>query len=313
MADFLSYAPDEVIAANLTETARHMERIGEMELAHLSELANDILSGNTQSPDFIASLAEQRPRVIVASDAILAQNRTGIEGMQTLHEDWKVTQLCRAIRTGLGLGPREVPTACFPEGEALSPEIAGSMIYQKSNYADEAYLRFAKEIPNSRARYAHSFLLAVNEVVRGQCEYCILPVENSTEGPLNSFSRLIDRYALKIAATYDVPTGDGNRYTRFALVRRDLVWTDPIACDSFFECVIPVENSPTVASLLLGAQLCGLELCRLDSRLCEQEGSAFPATHFVFALRESDLASYLLYLAMLAPDYEPLGLYRHLL
>ena len=84
MADFLSYAPDEVIAANLTETARHMERIGEMELAHLSELANDILSGNTQSPDFIASLAEQRPRVIVASDAILAQNRTGIEGMQTL-------------------------------------------------------------------------------------------------------------------------------------------------------------------------------------------------------------------------------------
>lgn len=313
MEDFRSYSPDEVIHANLTESARRMEQIGEMELAHLIELATDILAGNAQLQDFIASLSEQQPEPIDTGNSVLAQNRRAIASMQPWHEDWKRVQLCSALRMGLGLGPCEIPKLYFPEPEPLLNEAQGVIVYQKSNYADDAYLRFAKVIPDARARNAHSFQLAANEVARGRCEYCILPVENSAEGPLSSFARLIDRYDLKIVATYDVPTGDGNRYTRFALLRRDLVIPAVINANTVFECVIPGEGAPTVASILLAAQMCDLRLCRLDSRMRDDGEVLTPVTHFVFAVSGGDLASYLLYLAMQAPEYEPRGIYQHLL
>ena len=151
------------------------------------------------------------------------------------------------------------------------------------------------------------------EVYNGNCEYCILPVENSAEGPLNSFSRLIDRFELKISATCDVPTNDGSRTTRFALLRRDLL---PLSRSReqvlLFEFSVPLSEHPLTADLLNAASCCGLQLCRLDSRPYPGVDRSSLSTHFLFRVENGDLYSYLLYLFMEAPQFSPIGIYLHL-
>lgn len=52
----------------------------------------------------------------------------------------------------------------------------------------------------------------------GDADFCIIPINNSGNGRLHNFYRMLDEGALKIAAAVDVPTGEGT--TRYALAGR---------------------------------------------------------------------------------------------
>lgn len=311
MEDFRSYSPEDVISANLRETAERMSVTCEQETAHLCEQAAQIVADGSHSPDFIASLPDHRPPQF--SFAALPQNAEMLQKASELQSVWKSVVLCREIHRQLENEKALLPTLFFPDPDLLSDAAMGRVIYQRNSYADNAYLCFSSHISSARAVYTHSFSAVCEEVSHGNCEYCILPLESSAEGTLNSFARLIDRYDLKIAATCDVPTADATRVTRFALLRRSIL--SPASFDAkelFFEFTAPLSQSPGVAALLSAASCCGLTLCRFDSRLRQTEDAAYPIAHIVLQVANGDLASFLLYLAMEAAQCDRVGIYFHI-
>lgn len=312
MEEFLAYSPEDVIAANLDETDWRTNRLGEQELAHLRELAAEIVDGSSHTPDFIASLPDHRPPPHQLDD-VLSENRPMLEHLQRIRDIWKRVVLCTEIDRRLDTQYRLSVEDFFEEAEESDPASRGRIVYQRNSYADSAYLRFAELLPLPRAVYTHSFGEVCEEVLRGNCEYCILPLENSTEGPLNSFARLIDQYELKIAATCDIPTADGSRITRFALLRRDMTdLPSPDGVRRFFDFSLPVGESPAQEDVLYAASCCGLVCSRIDSRAHLAEGVMLQTTHFSFYADCGNLRAFLLYLAMEAPHYTPIGYYSHL-
>ncbi|MBQ8310078.1 MAG: hypothetical protein IJX80_03585 [Clostridia bacterium] len=311
MNDFRVYSPEDIVAANLKESAARMDLIGEQELAHLYELAAGIAETEDLS-ELLSSLPDRKPPAFAPNGEMPIGNRMALERLHRSYQAMKSALLCREIRRQLEKKRPVFPDALFPEAEDIRAEGLRRIVYQKSSYTDSAYLCFSARLGDARASYTHSFLSACEEVYNGFCEYCILPIENSAEGQLVSFSRLIERYELKIAATCDVVGNDTGRVTRFALLRRNLL---PLLClgncTEYFECSLPLDGTSELSDVLFAAQLCDLRLYRIGSTPPSALDAPFSA-RLSFFTEAADLSSFLLYLAMEAPHYTPIGLYPHL-
>jgi len=311
MDEFRSYLPDAVIFANLPETAHRLTLVTEQERAHIAELAAEILSEGRQPSDLLASLPDRRLPNFDENTEILPGNSASVSKMQRLHALWQQILLCEELRSGLGFSKRELPDFFFPEAETVPENQRGRVIYQRSAYADTAYRHFSDRIDGAYALYTHNLTAVCEEVVRGNCEYCILPLGNSAEGMMPGVAKLIDQYALRTVASCDVPTEDGKKSTRFVLLRRNLLpLVSPMQDDTALELVIPFSDSPSVAELLLAAECYGLRPLHLDSGFRNLDGTSVFSIHFVFTVAQGDLCSYLLYLAMQAPDFEIRGIFR---
>lgn len=310
MKDFQSYSPENAIEENLRETALRMNMIAEQELAHLREFAAEITSDSSEHPDWIASLPDNSPPQFASASSPLNQNVEAVSQMGQLRNLWQRLRLCKEIRKNLEEKNLLSYAFFFPEIEEAPPKELCRVAYQRNSYADSAYWQFSKILQDPRVSYAHSFIAACEDVYNGICEYCILPVESSAEGQLNSFSRLIERFDLKIAATCEVSGTDASKVTRFALLSRDLSVMLQKGKQTFFEFAAPVGGSPSTAALLSVAELCGLELYRVDS-LPASAPHRF-SSHCLFLADQGDLYTYLIYLAMEAPHYDPIGIYSQI-
>jgi len=300
MADFRNYSPEDVICANLQETAARFELIDEQARAHLRELASELTKDMNGPRELIASLPDLLPSMPFDS----------VQATELARNTARRVTLCRELATQLAPNG-SLSLEWFlpePDGDALEPE---RIAYQRSSYADTAYFRFFPFLSDPRAVYTHSFPAACEEVFNGLCEFCILPLENSSEGPLSSFTRLIDRFGLRIAATADVTATDGSRTTRFALLHRGNLPLLNIGSDPrHLEVSVRFDGTHTLAELMLAAELCGLSLLRIDTR--NDPDGTDPRLHPVLQATDDRLALFLLYLATAPCQYEIVGLYSHL-
>ena len=316
MADFQFYSPEDVIAVNLRESAERTCTVWEQEMAHLRELASHVTEESAPNAEFAHTLPEHRPpRFSELFRNLRADARFGQQLAQIRTTEQAVylcLEICKQFRQHGAVAEEALLTE---ESEELAEHARDRIIYQRNSYADNAYLCFAELLKSPRALYAHSFSAICEEVYNGSAEFCILPLESSSEGMLNSFARLIDRYELKTVATCDVPATDAQRSTRFALLRRDLVPlpVPPHSKHRLFACSARLDASPSPAELLCAAQLCGLELYRLDSRVpIDGEDPHAHTLHYVFRLGQSDLSAFLLYLSMEVPHCTLDGFYFHI-
>ena len=311
MKDFQSYSPESAIEENLRESAIRLEMLSEQELSHLREFAEEITSDCAEYPDWIASLPDSiLPNASIHSKP-LKQNLDPLAGLPSLHRVWQSVCLCGEIRKILAEKKLLTPRFFFSEMTGAPTAELCRVAYRRNSYSDSAYLQFSKILQNPRVSYSHSFPAACEDVYNGICQYCILPVESSSEGQLNSFSRLIERYDLKIAATCDVMAGnDSAKITRFALLSRTLTVALQKEKESFFEFATPPGVTPSEATILSAAELCGLVLYRLDS-LPASEPYKF-STHYLFKTKNADLYTFLVYLAMEVPHYDMIGIYSHI-
>lgn len=312
MADFRTYSPEDVINANLQESAIRFDSVCEQELAHLCELAEEILSSGEIGTEWISSLPDHAPVFSFEdSEGIPFAHTAAIGGLRELRASWHKVFLCTALRRQMAAKGPLSHELFFSDTEAIPPNAYNRVVYQKSSYTDAAYLQFAPLLSVPRASYAHSFPSACEDVFNGLCEFCILPVENTAEGQLNGFFRLIERYGLKIAATCDIAGTDATRTTRFALLRRNLTpLLLPGEGKKLFEFTAQETRENTISDLLLASRLCGLKLHRLDF-LPRTEKSPAPTARFTLLTEAGDLYAYLLYLAMEIPQYNPVGIYSH--
>ena len=308
MRDFGGYSPESVIAENLQELTERTDILSEQEIAHLRELATEIALGDDLA-DLLSSLPYYRisPPAPIAN--ALTNNAELLSRSRGLLEARRGMILCRALFEKLR-DRENLLSALFPDAEEITPHASERIVYQRSSYADDAYLVFATLLPNARAAYAHSFHTACEEVFNGRCEYCILPIENAVEGELIGFAKLISQYDLKIAACCDIVGTDASRQTRFALLRRNVLplFTSDVKKNDCFRFSLPSNQALQLSNILGAANFYGLRLVSANT-LPEGADAHFNIT---LAIRDGDLYPFLLYLATVAPQYTPIGIYSHI-
>ena len=191
----------------------------------------------------------------------------------------------------------------------------------KNNYTESAFLKFSKIVSNSRSAYLQSFDAVCEEVYSGSCEFCILPLESSTEGRLSSFYSMIDRYELKIAAVCVVEQHDSQRSTKFALLKKSLsestFRTTPKSEQILefkvsyaigeTESQIGADSSP-ICDIIFAANACGMRLLRIDSMPLPYNDEMM-AYYVSLTVERSQLLTFLLYIMFEFPQCELLGVY----
>lgn len=289
MEDLQAYTPEEIILANLSELTGRENALREQLRAHLRELAAEISAGMPDGTAFLSSLADygaELDRALPADSTDRARALLAIEVRRLLPRDGSIWQ-----------------DWFFPGTGEVGASAHNRIAYQRSGYTDDAFTRFSSLLRNARAVYPHTFRAVCDEVASGSCEYGILPLESSGEGRLHAFASLIDAYSLKIAATCEVPIGDG-RVTHYGLLRRDLAVLRPgdTAVPRYLEMRCDLgEVSPE--GILCGARICGLPLMRSDWSRGKFDAVFRPG---------GDLPAFLLFLSLAYPHFEIVGLFRHL-
>lgn len=99
-----------------------------------------------------------------------------------------------------------------------APQIA---CWASNQYAEKALAKFSRLFPSPKTVLVDSFS-QVCDSVEGNDHFGVLPIENSTDGRLVGFYRLIDKHELKICAVCDIEDDAGETFTRFALVSGEL-------------------------------------------------------------------------------------------
>lgn len=129
-------------------------------------------------------------------------------------------EICRALHRGVT--DPEALGALLPDFVADDGPTDTRTAYLRNAYTDRAFAAFSRHIERLSAQYQPSFAAGCEEVYNSRCSYCILPIRNSEDGTLTSFSRMIAKYDLKIARVTDVAIQDSDVITRYALLRRGL-------------------------------------------------------------------------------------------
>lgn len=236
--------------------------------------------------------------------------------------------LCAIIADNSHQSIAGVATQVLGRIEPIKPTAHGRVVYQHNIYTDEAFLLFSRALPTAKACYSDSFTGVCEQVLDGECEYCILPLENTQDGKLVRFYGLIEKYELKIAMTCKVTTLDNRHSTVFGLCRRGLVWPETVVRDKrfCFEFMFWQESEHLSLSRLLHAAECAsLSPVRIDC-LPRSDDEILMGAGYPFDLcleitpNESppsaapghDLLAFLMYLSVHSPTYLPLGIYQHL-
>ena len=197
------------------------------------------------------------------------------------------------------------------DNEPCRDSAVKKIAYVKNNFTDSAYLAFSDSSDEFRCAYFESFDAICEDVHSGESEFCILPIETSSDGKLLSFYSMIDRYEFKIVSTCTVEHKDGSRFTKFALIGRSIALSeDSIKKGTKLELRISRSSSTEspLYEILRAAEACNMKLFRIDSLPLSYNDSML--SHYaVFDVYGSDLKAFITYLALEHPQCYALGIY----
>lgn len=179
--------------------------------------------------------------------------------------------------------------------------------FVRGNQSGRAFERFARFVPGVLAEYEEDFKSACEAVASGESTYAIVPVENSLDGRLNSFYRLIEKYALSIVLSADIVSDDGESSTRFALVYKNFDIIDSKG-SRMFECRITFGHQSELGNIILAADYFGAEICKIYS-LPLSSGGRENSFGIIFGIDGADLSGFFCYLLLEYPQFSAVGLY----
>ncbi len=187
----------------------------------------------------------------------------------------------------------------------------GKIACVKNNYNNLALEYFSQKINSSRPVFLQSFTAVCENVSLGESEFCILPIENMTEGKMPGFYSLIDRYELKICNACDIDDEHGNT-VRYALLSKGCPEPPEKARNTpfLFEFSILAENGSFIGRLLSAADACGGILLNFDCSPVQYD-SGLRRYLFGFVISGRDTLLLRCFLAQNYDYYTPIGFYPH--
>lgn len=298
-----------VNTANLEELRAELRCVGTKMKAHLEDYADLLLAvrsddmpeptDDTDDAGTIKTAVNGEMRAIYSETARASSG--GDDGR--LCALYQTIELCREIAART----RSVGAAAQLRERARRTR--GSLIcYLRNSYADTAYSSLCRVVKNPRVTYAADFTTVCEEVYYGRADFCILPVENSSEGALSAFRALIAKYELHTAARCVVDRSEYDSAV-FALLTKNMAYFGG-GTDTYFEISFSPGADASLPDALLAASCFGLDAERVDTvRASSEYGGLAPSCDIAFRCGGADIDAFLCYLALSAPRSVPLGMY----
>ena len=299
-----------VVAANLTALSDAARSVYERRLAHLCGLARSF-RGESLSDSLRGEYAALTAEVLTFKTPPALDRPFGA----SLRRTDKIG-LCRFICGVLGQGGTALAAEAllgYRPSDSSDEPVQDRVSYMRNYYADRAYTVFAAALDQPTVTYPSDFAGVCEDVYYGRAKYCILPVENSSDGMLTGFRGLIGKYELMISLACDVQTSGEDSYTRFALLRRGI--GAPVKAEGRrrFEFSVTFEDdgSATLCDILDAADAFGLELYRISSLPASYSGRG-GSYDVTLTCGSGGLSEFLTYLSLEVPQFSAVGLYTHI-
>ena len=169
-------------------------------------------------------------------------------------------------------------------------------------------MRFSELFEKPTVSYGTTFEEICADVYNSESDYCILPIECSSNGKMFSFYSLINKYELKIFAVCDVDEGVSGKRTRYALLsRKTLVYTSEAQLE-YFEFSIIGSKDYCLYDILEAANSSPISVYRIDTLPVPYDDLKF-RFHHIFEGRKKDIIPFIMYLNFKYPQYEVIGNY----
>ena len=207
---------------------------------------------------------------------------------------------------------KEVQNAIFIGTDEPIPAGAHSKIsFVKNRFNELAYEKLSKGITSPKPEYVSSFAESCESITDGTCEFCILPISNSTDGHMKSFYSMLDRYELKISASTDIEDDIGTvKYARIAKACKPIDLKDKTA-KYIFEFSVISSDGEFLAPLFTVADLAQATPLSIDSIPVEY-ASHLKRFFFTFSLTPQNATPFRLYVALKFQNYTPIGIYKEI-
>lgn len=212
--------------------------------------------------------------------------------MQALH---------RFLHTVLASNQREHVAAYAPRIDG-APRVA----CVQSVYSDRALETMFSKTERIRTIYGRDFQQCCEMLSQGEADYCLLPLENSANGFLTSFYRLIDRYGLHVVCSCNmVDDGADGGMSKMALLAEECIAFRAEAQRYCLDLSVSFTEQYNASLLIDAARLCGLQLRRADGIGCGDELSHYLS---FWATGQGALV-FLVFLLLYVPQFYIVGLY----
>lgn len=201
----------------------------------------------------------------------------------------------------------------FIDSNETTPAGAHSKIaFVKNKYTERAFEEFSRTIANAKPIYSLNFKESCESVTNGNCEFCILPIANSTDGRLISFYSLLDRYDLKICEVLTIEDNDAQSlyYARVGRSCKEPSERHSPEREFIFEFSVLSSSADFISALLLAAEAAGARIISIDSMPVEYT-SSLQKFFFSFTLNSRATLPFRLFVAFLEQSSTPLGLYQN--
>ena len=308
----------EIILRNMASLDSEQMSVVERRFAHITELARALAEKTADEPFYRDPAFASLYKTVAFRD--MAEKYEHPDYSEKLLRDFggrlnviERAYLCGEINRLCGSSD---PLFYFEKSEDILESDTDTVSYLRNYYADEAYNKFSEELESPQVMYNDDFVGVCEDVYDNRAKFCILPLENTFDGVLNSFRTIISKYELKTVMTCDVSTPDGEGLTKFALLKKN-VEILPIGSGALYASFL-LEVSDfdselheiSIADILTAAECFGLKLTKLGSHVDSYDaGSVCEA---VFMVGNGDLAGFLCFLQMEAPLFTVSGIYSHL-
>lgn len=309
----------EISLRNLSELEQRLDRIIEERIAHIDELAHAIVKEGEDADIVKSIILSLKPEDYSDSDGICEINKKSVASIYSSLSLCERLLICKSI-SDCYLSGEKISYEMFSEeldSFAVSKTASERIAYLKNSYNDTAYMHLSALLPSPRAAYYDSISGVCESVYNNTCEYCILPLETSSDGKLSGFYDHILKYGFKICAVYDLNNQETKKYTRYGLICKN---GNP--CKSlikhksrikYLEFVFESDGYPSLSDILLAAENCSMKLRRIDTLSpASSRTQKTPLICPVFRIESADINTFLTFLSIDCPGFKSLGIYTQI-
>lgn len=308
----------EIALRNLNELEERLNLIIEERLAHIDELSHAIVTDGEETDIIKSIILSLKPETCCETEKIIDKNYKSINTIYSALSLRERLIICEAISNSYAGGEKiSCETLLNFTTYQIANDAKGRIAYLKNSYNDSAYLEFSKLLDSPKAAYYDSVANVCESVYNGTCEYCILPLETSSDGKLSGFYDLIIKYGFKICAVYDLHYPESSKYTRYGLIGKNLdIKGSALKTKSrirFLEFVFEDDSYPTCVDVLSASEFYSMKLRRIDTiNTSSGKMSKSPLICPIFRVESSDINSFLTFMAIDCPTFNPIGIYTQI-
>ena len=307
----------EVTLRNLSELEERLNLIIEERLAHIDELSSAIIDDGEEIDVIKSIILSLKPDTFCDSDKIIDKNAKDINSIYAALSLRERLLICESISNAY-IGGKKINYEMFLESDKHTPQDSSKdrIAYLKNSYNDAAYLQFANLLSSPCATYYDSIGNVCESVYNNTCQYCILPLETSTDGKLSSFYDLILKYGFTICAVYDLHLSDSSKYTRYGLISKGNDANVPTLKTKskikYLEFVFEHDFYPSITDVLSASEFCSMKLRRIETLNILPNKNKTPLICPVFRVDTADINTFLTFMAIDCPSFKILGIYTQI-